>query len=381
MVQPARIVPAVVFVADEAAAQRSIAGVTAIGRIVREIAEAGLPDIHIVTRGGALGPEAFEDFQRLAPGAAVRVRIAPPQADDAVCFASDYLVPADEIARFLTASERKLSYRGEPVAWRPASTGGAGIAASALPLDARAGWALLRGTVKPGDGIVSRWLNRRISRPISAFLLLFPFIRPVHATIGTALIGVAMLIALLIGSYTGMIWGSILFQFASIFDGVDGEIARVTFRSSSAGASLDSAIDMATNILFIVGLTYSLTVQGFPAALYLGVWSLGAMALGLWLIGRRTVKAGKPLGFDLVKQKMRDGKFGPVMRGIVRFFMFLTARDGFAFLFAILVASGLALVALGIFAAVALIWIVTVIIAIFPRPTSAEPVEEAASVL
>ena len=95
-------------------------------------------------------------------------------------------------------------------------------AASALPLDARAGWALLRGTVKPGDGIVSRWLNRRISRPISAFLLLFPFIRPIHATIGTALIGVAMLIALLTGSYTGMIWGSFLFQFASIFDGVDG---------------------------------------------------------------------------------------------------------------------------------------------------------------
>ncbi len=137
---------------------------------------------------------------------------------------------------------------------------------------------------------------------------------------------------------------------------------------------------MATNILFIIGLTYTMTVQGVHIALYLGVWSLGAMALGLWLIGRRTLKTGKPLGFDLVKHKMREGNFNPVVRAIIAFFMFLTARDGFAFLFAVLVASGLALVALWIFASVALVWIVTVIVTIVPRPTRAEPVEEAASV-
>ncbi len=95
-------------------------------------------------------------------------------------------------------------------------------------------WILLKRTVKPGDGVVSRWINRRVSRPMSAFLLMFPSVRPLHGTIGTALIGIAMVIALLTGTYAGMVAGALLFQFASIFDGVDGEIARVTFRSTPA---------------------------------------------------------------------------------------------------------------------------------------------------
>lgn len=385
MVQPAASsapFPAgIVFLADPAAAGRRIAGVTAIGRVVREIALAGITQIHLVAPKGAdLGPEALEDFARLAPDASVKLVRIPPENADAIGFASDYLVPAEEIARFAAGKARELCWHDEPVAWRLAGEGRV-AAADALPFDHRIGWELLLRTVKSGDGLVSRWINRRISRPISAFLLQFRAIRPLHATIGTALIGIAMVIALLTGSYTGMVWGAILFQFASIFDGVDGEIARVTFRSSVTGASLDSAIDMATNILFIVGLTYSLTMQGVHVALYLGIWSLSAMSLGLWLIGRRTVKTGKPLGFDLVKHKMREGNFGGVVKAIIAFFTFLTARDGFAFLFALLVASGLALVALSIFASVALVWIVTVIVTVVPRPSLAEPAEEATSVL
>jgi len=362
---------AVLALADAVAAERRIAGVSALGRVVREIAEAGFTRIFLnLPQGAVLGRATLEDIARLAPDATVETGAEPPSGDT-VAFSPDFLVPGATIADFVARHAKELVGQGTVLATR---TSGSGIVdtADALPLDRRAGRILLRRTVKSGDGVVSRWINRRISRPISAFLLLFPFIRPIHATIGTALIGVAMVIALLTGSYSGMVAGAILFQFASIFDGVDGEIARVTFRSSTTGASIDSAIDMVTNIAFIIGLTYTMTVQGVHVALYLGLWSLGAMGLGLWLIGRRTVKTGKPLGFDLVKNKMRERNSGTVVKSVIAFFTFLTARDGFAFLFALLVASGLALVALSIFASVALVWIVTVLVTTLPGAARAE---------
>ncbi|MBO9498054.1 MAG: CDP-alcohol phosphatidyltransferase family protein [Novosphingobium sp.] len=372
---------AVLFLADEIAAERRIAGVSAIGRIVREIAAAGLADIRIVAPEGVqFAQRVLDDFDRLAPDATIRISSRVPEGEEVIGFASDYLLPAEVIARFLAGSERELAYADEPVAWRFPAPGGCMVADDAIPLDDNAGWELLRRTVKKGDGLVSRYINRRISRPISGFLLLFPFIRPVHATIGTALLGVAMLLSLLTGSHAGMVAGAILFQAASIFDGVDGEIARVTFRSSDAGASLDSAIDQAINISFILGLSYSLTLQGSQIAVYLGLWSVGAMALGLWLIGRKTLKNGKPLGFDLVKHKMRDGNFGPIAKAVIAFFTFLTARDGFAFLFAVVVVFGFncALFALEVFAAVAVIWLATVLVAVLPRPRHAEAAEEVA---
>jgi len=48
--------------------------------------------------------------------------------------------------------------------------------------------------------------------------------------------------------------GALLFQAASMFDGVDGEIARATYRTSRSGAALDSAIDAATNFAAMLGI-------------------------------------------------------------------------------------------------------------------------------
>ena len=63
---------------------------------------------------------------------------------------------------------------------------------------------------------------------------------------------------MLAGGKAGLILGAILFQAASVIDGVDGEMARATFRATDLGATLDSAVDMATNFLFVLGLTIHL---------------------------------------------------------------------------------------------------------------------------
>ena len=43
-----------------------------------------------------------------------------------------------------------------------------------------------------------------------------------------------------------------------MIDGVDGEIARATYRSSVRGATLDTSVDMATNLSFYLGFTLAM---------------------------------------------------------------------------------------------------------------------------
>src|SRR4030095_14373403 len=62
-----------------------------------------------------------------------------------------------------------------------------------LPAPRLTSMTILKATGKTSAGPVSRWLNRPVSQRISALLLfLFPGIRPIHATIGTALLAIVM---------------------------------------------------------------------------------------------------------------------------------------------------------------------------------------------
>src|SRR5215218_5878409 len=79
------------------------------------------------------------------------------------------------------------------------------------------------------DGPVSRYFNRRLSRPISLLLVR----RGVSANAATALSFLTTLVAataLGLGSiwWAALVAGGVLVQFASIVDGVDGEIARAS---------------------------------------------------------------------------------------------------------------------------------------------------------
>lgn len=165
--------------------------------------------------------------------------------------------------------------------------------------------AILLATGKPGDGIVSRYINRPISRAISRVLLRFPGVVPMHATFAAAALGIAMAICLFAGGPAGLLAGAVLFQAASIVDGVDGEIARATFRSSNTGAMLDSLTDAATNLAFIAGLTFNLWQQGHDHPAMAGAAGLTMLAIGMFLIGRRARAKGGAFTFDGVKDHFR----------------------------------------------------------------------------
>lgn len=282
-------------------ADRRVAGVAAAARAVRERAESGALHIRLGVGGGQLAPATLADIERLRGGAIVEI------AGDG---------------------------RGAP---------------GRYPLSS---WAIVRETGKAGDGLVSRWLNRPISQRISWLLLHIPGARPIHVTIFNALLALAML-PILVGGDAGLIAGAILFQAASILDGVDGEMARATWRSSASGATLDSMVDIATNLIFVTGFTINLALRDGGLIVWVGGWALTLSILGGLLIGLRARAGGGPVGFDMFKRRQRGGGFVGLVYWIVQV---LTGRDCFAFLFMALTLAGLERTALMIYAAVGTLW-------------------------
>jgi len=223
-----------------------------------------------------------------------------------------------------------------------------------LAYPAQASKRIIANTGKPTDGLVSRLINRPISQFISLQALKFPGVRPIHGTVVAALIGVAMALCLFFGGIVGLYAGAVLFQLASIIDGVDGEIARATLRSSKLGATLDTASDAATNFAFIAGVSFNLWQQGETLAGQMGFAGLGLLAIGLAIIGWLSVRAGGPLSFDALKHDAQVTA-SPVMNALAK----ITSRDVYALALAVMILIGLAGLAIMVFASAIAAWFVT----------------------
>ena len=293
-------------------ADRRVAGVSAAARMVHGLAQAGAGETWLTIGDCApLAPATLQDIARLRGMTDVRI-VAPGAA------------PAD---------------------------------LEEVPAPAMDAMTILRATAKPGDGVVSRYLNRPISQRISWIALGIPGARPIHATIASAIFALILFWGMLAGGKTGLILGAILFQAASVIDGVDGEMARATFRATDFGKTFDSAVDMGTNFLFLLGLTIHLGRHGSHVVLWAGLWSLAIMVVGGILVGARSRAGGAPLTFDLLKRS------GPI-RGPVDLIFWvmqaLTSRDCFAFLFMVLIIAGLAAEALMTGALVGTVWLLYV---------------------
>lgn len=216
---------------------------------------------------------------------------------------------------------------------------------------------ILLATGKPTDGYVSRYLNRPISRSISNLMLKIPGVTPMHATGLAALTAVLMAACLLFGGGPGLIAGAILFHAASVIDGVDGEIARATKRSSQFGAKLDTIVDGITNLAFLCLASLNLWWQGETQAASFGAIGLSLLAIGLTALGLRSIAMGGPFTFDAVKNIFRDrpSKLTTALAA-------LTSRDVYAAIFALTFALGFAEWMLLIFACAVAIWLVTILI-------------------
>jgi hypothetical protein len=125
---------------------------------------------------------------------------------------------------------------------------------------------------KPQDGIVSRYLNRPISRLVTRALLKFP-ITPTAWTLMILVFPIAGALIMTRGDYWGFVIGTILYQIHSILDGCDGEIARAKNLPSERGRRIDNWCDHGGTFLMVIclgiGLSRNHTVSDSCRMFYL----------------------------------------------------------------------------------------------------------------
>jgi phosphatidylglycerophosphate synthase len=96
--------------------------------------------------------------------------------------------------------------------------------------------------VKPTDGIFAR-MNRRVSIPISRWLLQFSRITPNMVTLFTLWVSFGAGLFFAYGGYWATLMGALLSVWASIMDGCDGEVARLKIQVTDFGCWLDTVCD------------------------------------------------------------------------------------------------------------------------------------------
>lgn len=237
----------------------------------------------------------------------------------------------------------------------------------------RAVWQLLQASGKPTDG----WLSRRVHRPISrvcSYALLHTVLTANHASLLTFLVGAASAWFMAQTSHRSMILGALLFWFASIADGIDGEMARTRMTESARGEQIDTAVDHATHVLVFAGVLIGWWRQGIGAgglalmviiAAGLPMMFLGTMALVRTAIGSRQFFVDtKPIEGGIAQAAADTSS--PVLAAAAKLWV-VFRREALALLFFVVSLPTGARAAYAVLVAVGLA-IVGVVLTIYRRP-------------
>lgn len=190
---------------------------------------------------------------------------------------------------------------------------------------------LIKSLIKPTDGWVSKNLNRPISISISR-VLAHTSITPNQFTVFTGLIGLATGYFFTLGGYWNYMIGGLLFHLTSVFDGVDGELARLKFKSSPFGQWLDTLVDNLSYVAALAGIVYGVYVHGASdfvkiSGILAVVFAVSALA-SLYFYLLRFKAGGTLLNVEYSFQK-GNSTFAKVMRVAALF----GKRDLFALIF------------------------------------------------
>ncbi len=137
---------------------------------------------------------------------------------------------------------------------------------------------LVRQIVRPDDGWVSRKINRVFSTRISFLLANFN----IHPNVVTTFIFLLTLLGAWFaasGIYLQIALGAFIFQVASMLDGCDGELARLTLRTSKFGSWYEQFASNARYIIFFVALGISAWLTSGSQVYLFAVIMLAAIAI------------------------------------------------------------------------------------------------------
>jgi len=202
---------------------------------------------------------------------------------------------------------------------------------------------IFKSLIKETDGWFSIHLNRPISIRISKLLVPYP-IHPNAVTLFTFLVGILSGVFSTLGTYFGFALGGILYQWGSILDGVDGELARVKFLGSRSGQWMDTICDDLTNAIYLGGVTIG-TYRALEndLLLWLGVAAvildLVAISVMYWMLVFR-YRSGTLLGFEweFMRAEKRQNRMSRLLLALEPFMK----RDCYAFLFMLFALAGFA---------------------------------------
>jgi CDP-L-myo-inositol myo-inositolphosphotransferase len=201
---------------------------------------------------------------------------------------------------------------------------------------------LIRSLRKSVDGVIARHINRRFSLAATRLLMNTP-VRPNHVTAFSLLVSFLAAVTAAMATVLEPGWllvGAVLWQLASMLDGIDGEIARLKFQGSRLGEWFDTLTDDIGRFVFFIGVGMGLaTMTGDTLWLQLavvGVVMQMSVAANLY---RKLIKTGSGSHYALAwETKPKDTWTSRLYHRIE----FMSRRDYYVFIFLVMTAFGVA---------------------------------------
>lgn len=128
----------------------------------------------------------------------------------------------------------------------------------------------------------THWLARLLVRP-----LVHTRVTPNHLTTLRLITGLGAVALFATGSRAGEVWGGVLWVLSAFLDRADGELARISGKTSHLGHVYDLWVDVAVNALLFVGIAIGAGQAAYGGyALVLGVLAGGSIAFIFWIVMR-----------------------------------------------------------------------------------------------
>ena len=194
----------------------------------------------------------------------------------------------------------------------------------------------LRADSAATDGPLAHWIDRRVSLRVSRWLARHTRVRPNQITLFGTCVGLLAAATLGIGTYWSGVAGTLLFLCATILDGCDGEVARLTFSESAFGQKFDVITDNIVHVAVFIGLALGMYHQHpnsqyvLLASLLLGGFACDGFLSYFFLVRRPGFASGGPAPVTFK---------GTVRRQLLRAFEAMMNRD-FAYLLVALAVIG-----------------------------------------
>ncbi len=192
---------------------------------------------------------------------------------------------------------------------------------------------------------IARYINKSISLPISVMLARMR-VRPNTITIVNMLIGMGAGVGAAGRTYVGLLIGAILFQLASVVDGCDGEVAKLTHRCTKFGQYIDSISDNLALAGFFTGLMihiYRVNNHTPMAFVWGGILLLGLAALFAIMINflKKNTDSASFVTFDKEYLQKLPKTYPKFILLFIKYGKYVLKKDFFSMLILVLAIFGI----------------------------------------